>query len=126
MMRLRRRYQFEFLLVLEQLFGNAILKRLRMRWKQRLLKKIASDLKDISSPPPLPVERVTDIRPEEFKAKFLHGDRAVIFSGAAKHWACCQKWSLDHFDEVAGQESALIVGAPGLTQAANKTEVDVE
>jgi hypothetical protein len=127
MIRLRNRYQFEFLLVLEQLFGDAFFKMARLRWKQRLLRKLEADLGNTpASRGSLQVERVQDLAPEDFVANYLHGDRAVIFSGAAKDWQCCQKWSLDYFEKIVGGEDVLLAGARGLTQPANQQEVSVE
>jgi hypothetical protein len=121
------RLQYNLSLILEQLLGqkffDARLRKWRVYLEKRIEQRFNSHPRDTS---PIEIDRVHDISQEEFISQYLRKNRAVIFSGQAKDWACCQKWSFEYFSQTAGSENVLIVGAPGLTQPINQTEVDVE
>jgi hypothetical protein len=104
------------LLLLEQLLGSRLFALLFSRIKKWHVAKLERTLIATGAQgEKLQVERRTDLTAEEFQREYLKKSRAVIFSGAASGWDCCQKWDLDHFSAGYGNNDLLLVDAEGLT-----------
>lgn len=104
-----------FLLLCEQLLGSRVFNWVLGRLKKSLLQQMANRRRTAQRPPALLVERVANMSPERFRSEYFAKGRAVIMSGAAKNWPCCQKWDLDYFSMAHGGQDTLIVQSEGLT-----------
>ena len=57
----------------------------------------------------MPVERRKDISIKEFKEKYVYKGVPVVLEGAAKDWPCVQKWSLQYFKDLHGDDEIVMV-----------------
>jgi hypothetical protein len=55
------------------------------------------------------LERRKDLSIEEFKEHYVRKGIPVIMEGAAKDWPCVQKWSLQYFRDLHGQDEIVFV-----------------
>jgi hypothetical protein len=57
----------------------------------------------------MPIERRKDLTPKEFKDHYVKKGIPVVLEGAAKDWACVQKWSLEYFKDLHGTDEICLV-----------------
>jgi hypothetical protein len=57
----------------------------------------------------MPIERRKDLSLEEFKNHYVRKGIPVVLEGAAKDWACANKWSLEYFKELHGKDEIVLV-----------------
>ncbi len=105
---------FHSFLILEQLLGTRVFKPIspfKLKFLNRLLKRLSK------LPPPIKIniDRIDNLSAADFKKNYFQKSTPVIFSGAAKNWACTKKWNLDYFKFGYGEKNILIVNASGLT-----------
>jgi hypothetical protein len=50
----------------------------------------------------LPVKKVENIDPEEFRNDYYNPMRPIVISGLAKQWPALERWNWDLFKEVVG------------------------
>ncbi len=67
----------------------------------------------------LHIEEIEDVDPKVFINQYLKKGIPVVFKGLASNWGCCQKWSLDYFKDLHGDDEIINV-------ANNIGEVPVE
>lgn len=88
------------------------LKKSQHRYRKSLEKKLA---RFGASEKVYTVERREGLDTATFQREYLSASKPVIFSGAAKSWACCQRWNLDYFSQDHGDNDLLMVNIPGVT-----------
>lgn len=59
----------------------------------------------------MPIERRKDLSIKEFKEHYVKKGIPVVMEGAAKDWPCVQKWSLEYFKELHGDDEIFLVDA---------------
>lgn len=63
----------------------------------------------------IPVDRLKELSPEDFRRKYLSKGVPVVLAGAAKRWRCLQEWSFESFRQRFGHETIKLVNRKGLT-----------
>lgn len=91
--------------VTTHIFGKQIAKRLLA--PPLLAPTPPSDM----SPPVFQVEKRKDLSLSEFKRIYLAQGIPVIFQGAAKHWPCVKKWSLEWLAQNYSQDEIHLIDA---------------
>ncbi len=71
----------------------------RLAHHRALLEQVAHE-----SPEPLPIDRRTDLSPEEFEREYLDTDTPVVLVGAAREWTCVQEWTPARFGRRFSEE----------------------
>lgn len=110
------------LLLGEQLLGSRVFSFLLGGLKSRVLSFVARRHRFDQMAPPIPVDRIENLSPEEFRRQYFNRSKPVVISGAAKNWPCCRKWSLDFFSLAHGGKDTLIVEAEGLTTREQRSD----
>lgn len=116
---------FSVALIAESILPQAWL----LKMKRRLQKGLLAHIETCSSPIRLEtkgfeVDRRVDLTPDEFYREYFLTGRPVVFRGAAKTWKCCDKWTLDYFENVCGSDDLLLVEAQGLTGQKHKSSFE--
>ena len=83
--------------------------------KQERRARVAARLRSTGRGRVLPVERVRDISPEEFRARYLSRGMPVVLEGAAAEWPLMRRWGFDAFRERFGHERVKLVQRKGLS-----------
>jgi hypothetical protein len=77
--------------------------------RSKFYKKLAETLKKHGEGRIMPVEKRKDLSHEEFMNHYVKKGIPVVMEGAAKDWACAQKWSLEYFKELHGKDEIVLV-----------------
>lgn len=85
------------------------------RSKEAAQRRIVEHVRSMGRGRCVPVDRVRDITPEQFRDRYLHKGIPVILEGAAADWRCTREWSFDAWKTRYGQETIQLVDRPGLT-----------
>src|SRR4051812_31811303 len=104
---IKDRYFASIAMVLQQITGQKIFNTFFAAFFQRRLRRLQNHLELSESSERQFVERREGLTSEQFRNEYFLRSRPVIFSGAAKNWACCKTWNLDHFDSAYGHEDLL-------------------
>lgn len=83
--------------------------------RERARMRIVEELRRGGPGRAIPVDRVRDITPEQFRSRYLHHGVPVVMEGAAAEWACTKRWSFDDWRSRFGAEDIELVDRPGLT-----------
>lgn len=84
--------------------GNKLLRQPRGALRERLVEALASQ----GSGSRTPVDRRRDLSTKEFIREYFLPSKPVVLEGAAAHWPCIDKWSLDYFAEHYGDDDAMV------------------
>src|SRR5438105_3945817 len=63
----------------------------------------------------VPVDRVTDLSPDEFRHRYLANGLPVIFDRAAAAWPCCRQWSFDAWKQRYARDTIKLAHHKGLS-----------
>src|SRR5262249_18978399 len=63
----------------------------------------------------IPVQRVKQLSPKEFRARYLATGTPVIIEGGASGWPCMASWSFDNFQQRYGHATLKLVHHKGLS-----------
>ncbi len=89
----------------DHFFGRKKLFKNRAKFYEDLVK----ELKKHGDGKIMPVERRKDLSLEEFKNHYVRKGIPVVMEGAAKDWPCVQKWSLQYFKDLHGDDEIVLV-----------------
>lgn len=99
------RFQYGVYQWLDHFFGR---KRF-FKDRSRFYKKLEACMKKQGEGKIMPIERRKDLSLKEFKRHYVRKGIPVVLEGAAKEWACTQKWSLEYFKELHGRDEIVMV-----------------
>lgn len=77
--------------------------------RSRFYKKLEAELKKGGEGKAIPVERRSDLSYTDFMQNYVKKGIPVILEGAAKDWVCCEKWSLEYFKELHGDDEIVFM-----------------
>lgn len=84
-------------------------------YKERAQQRIVEHVRALGMGRSIPVDRVSNITPEQFRDRYLHKGIPVILEGAAANWRCTREWSFESWKQRFGHETIQLVDRPGLT-----------
>ena len=111
--------QYDRWQVLDHFIGR---KKVFHLWKKKRLQfyeELTKELNQKENGRTLYIDECHDLPAKEFVSKYVKKGKPVLFKGLAKNWGCCQKWSLDYFKELHGDDEIINV-------ANNVGEVPIE
>ena len=94
---------------MDHFLGRDRARRLTLKPRKKLYRRIAETLKEKGIGKLIPIDRRKDLSLREFQEHYVKKGIPVVMEGAAKDWACCQKWSMDYFKELHGEDEIVIV-----------------
>lgn len=110
---LRDRMLSNALMIADHLVSRRIAERFVAPRRARLLDKVRRELEAAGPGTLYPIDRRTDLTPEQFHREYLLPGIPVVLAGAAKQWPCTGKWTLDYFAEHYGDDQVTITsGVP--------------
>jgi len=97
---------------------NKICGRLRYKLRMSMLKTLK---KTGHKGQIIPLERRKDLSLDEFLNEYVKKGIPVILEGAAKDWPCSQKWSLEYFKNLHGDDEIVMVDQIDIARGYEKT-----
>ncbi len=86
-----------------------------VEYKERTHQRIVEHVRAMGPGRCIPVDRVRNITPEQFRDRYLRKGIPVIIEGAAADWRCTREWSFESWKARFGHETIRLVDRPGLT-----------
>jgi len=100
------RFKYGFYQTMDHFFGR---KRFFVKGRKKFYEDVLASMKKQGEGKIMPVERRKDLSLEEFKNHYVKKGIPVVLEGAAKDWACANKWSLEYFKELHGKDEIVLV-----------------
>jgi lysine-specific demethylase 8 len=88
------------------------------RRKDAVRRRVVRRLQAQGARRPIPIDRVRDISPAEFKRRYVRTGRPVIIEGVAADWTCSRRWTFDFLRDYCGDELIKITQREGVTTEA--------
>jgi lysine-specific demethylase 8 len=85
------------------------------RWRDDVRFRIARHLERGGKGKVIPVERVKQLTPQEFRTRYLATGTPVIIEKGGSDWPCSKKWSFESFRQRFGQATLKLVHHKGLS-----------
>jgi hypothetical protein len=106
---LAQRAQYGVYQALDHFLGRDKGKALTLSSRKKYYRKLHSHLEKKGEGKMIPIERRKDLSLKEFKSHYVRKGIPVVLEGAAKDWPCVQKWSLEYFKELHGDDKIVMV-----------------
>lgn len=104
-----QRLQYGYYQLLDHFFGRDKVFHWHGKSRRKLFSNFHKALKEKGEGQILPVARRKNLSIAELKKEYISKGIPVVLEGAAKDWGCAQKWSLDYFRELHGEDEILHV-----------------
>jgi len=102
-------FQYGYFQFADHFLGRKLSFRIHQKARRRYYAKLHKQLKAKGKGQLHPIDRRADLSIEDFKKEYVRKGIPVVLEGAAKEWACVQKWSLDYFKEQHGDDEIVFV-----------------
>ena len=104
-----QRFEFGIYQLMDHFLTRPVAFAMTKPLRKNLYKRIGKTMAKSGEGKVLEIDRRTDLSIEEFKNYYLKKGIPVIIEGGAKDWPCVQKWSLEYFKELHGEDEILVV-----------------
>ena len=104
-----QRFGFGYFEFLDHFIGRKNVYRLFSDSREKLARNVLESLSKKEKGNIIPVDRHRDLSLKDLKKRYIEPGIPVVLTGAAKSWGCCQKWSLDYFRDLHGDDKIVMV-----------------
>lgn len=104
-----QRFEFGFYQFLDHFLTRKVAFALTGFFRRKLYKRITKTLKSKGEGKIVKIDRRTNLSIEELQKEYINKGIPVILEGAAKDWDCVNKWSLEYFKKLHGDDEILIL-----------------